>query len=250
MHDLSVGAIYRVWSCGFRGAGARHATSVSTGAATGSRSVNKNRMICMQPFPRVTWDITRFDSRSGRPTFQDLADMGSRSVTGHCNRSGRDARVILRGASLGDVYEARWWPDWTGTGWRTANCAVVSRHQDHRPPRGLQPAGRWPGVGRAGRRNGGHASSALTAVGVLPAGERGPVPSVGRLSGSPPQCPRRPWLAKLVIRSREALCASGRKAYYRRYCSGPRQLHSHGVAHVAVGPGFFNAFIDLRRKWR
>ena len=45
--------------------------------------------------------------------------MGSRSVTGHCNRSGRDARVILRGASLGDVYEARWWPDWTGAGWRT-----------------------------------------------------------------------------------------------------------------------------------
>jgi ABC-2 type transport system permease protein len=79
-------------------------------------------------------------------------------------------------------------------------------------------------------------------------GERGPVPSVGRLSGSPPQCPRRPWLEKLAIRSRAALCASGRKAYYHRYCSGPRQLHSHGVAHVAVGPGFFNAFIDLRRS--
>jgi hypothetical protein len=78
--------------------------------------------------------------------------MGSRSVTGHCNRSGRDARVILRGASLGDVYEARWWPDWTGTGWRTGNCAVVSRDPDQRPPRGLQPAGRWPGAGRAGRR--------------------------------------------------------------------------------------------------
>jgi hypothetical protein len=57
-----------------------------------------------------------------------------------------------------------------------------------------------------------------------------------------------PWLEKLVIRSREALCASGRKAYHHRYCSGPRQLHSHGVAHVAVGPGFFNASIDLRRK--
>jgi esterase FrsA len=65
---------------------------------------------------------------------------------------------------------------------------------------------------------------------------------------APPQCPRRPWLEKLVIRSREALCASGRKAYNHRYCSGPRQLHSHGVAHVAVGPGFLNAFIDLRRK--
>ena len=184
----------------------------------------------------------RFDSRSARPTFQDLANLGSRSVTGHCNRSGRDARVILRGASLGDVYEARWWPDWTGTGCRTVTAPVFPDIRINALPEGYSRASaaradaeRWP------------CSSVLTAVGVLPAGERGPVPSVGRLSGSPPQCPRRPWLEKLVIRSREALCASGRKAYYNRYSSGPRQLHSHGVAHVAVGSGF-NAFIDLRRK--
>ena len=49
------------------------------------------------------------------------------------------------------------------------NCAVVSRHPDQRPLRGLRPAGRWPG---GPTRNGGHVSSVLTAVGVLPAGGR------------------------------------------------------------------------------
>jgi hypothetical protein len=91
---------------GFRGAGARHTTLVSIGTATGSRSVNQNRMICMRPFPRVEWGVTRSSSPSARAAFQDLADMGSRSVTGHCDRRGRDAMVILRGTRLGDVYEA------------------------------------------------------------------------------------------------------------------------------------------------
>jgi hypothetical protein len=103
----------------------------------------------MQPFPRADLGITRFDSRSGRPTFQDLADMGSRSVTGHCNRSGRDARVILRGASLGEVYEARWWPDWTGTGWRTVTAPLfpdirINALSEGYSPRAGQMAGRPP----------------------------------------------------------------------------------------------------------
>jgi hypothetical protein len=203
----------------------------------------------MQPFPGADLGITRFDSRSGRPTFQDLADMGSRSVTGHCNRSGRDARVILRGASLGEVYEARWWPDWTGTGWRTVTAPLFPDIQISALSEGYSPrAGQMTGRPPRGRRG---TVAMLARSSPQWAWWRrggGPVPSVGRLSGSPPQCPCRPWLEKLVIRSRGALCASGRKAYYHRYCSGPRQLHSHGVAHVAVGSGFFNAFIDLRRK--
>ena len=93
----------------------------------------------------------RFDSRSARPTFRDLAGMGSRSVTGHCNRSGRDARVILRGASLGDVYDARWWPDWTGTGWRTVTAPVFPDIRINALPEGYSRASaaradaeRWP----------------------------------------------------------------------------------------------------------
>jgi hypothetical protein len=72
--------------------------------------------------------------------------MGSRSVTGHCNRSGRDARVILRGASLGDVYEARWWPDWTGTGWRTVTAPLFPGIRINALPEGysLRADGRAP----------------------------------------------------------------------------------------------------------
>jgi hypothetical protein len=61
----------------------------------------------------------------------------------------RDARVILRGASLGEVYEARW--------------------------------------RQTGPEQGGERSSLQWAC--CRQGERGPVPSVGRLSGSPPRCP-------------------------------------------------------------
>jgi hypothetical protein len=203
----------------------------------------------MRPFPGVDLGITRFDSRSARPAFQDLADVGSRSVTGQCNRSGRDARVILRAASLGDVYEARWWPDWTGAGWRTVTAPLFSGHPDQRPPRGLLPAGRWPGAARAGRAErwpcwlGPHRSGRAAGGGRADQCRASAACLDHRRSARAV-----PWLENLVIGSCEALCASGRKAYYHRYCSGPRQLHSHGVAHVAVGPGFFNAFIDLRRK--
>jgi hypothetical protein len=137
--------------------------------------------------------------------------------------------------------------------------------------------------GQAG--NGGHASSVLAAVGVLPAG--GARTSAGRrqavwiaaavlaslatlfrsagvchpvnalrpwllaiavapfwtessyVRGRPADVKRRdvgtgiaaagcryaPWLGELVISSRNALCASARKAYYHGYSSGPRQLH-------------------------
>ncbi len=130
------------------------------------------------------------------------------------------------------------------------NCAVVFRTSGSTPSERAtacgQMAGRRP---RGPTRNGGHAGSVLTAVGVPPAGG-----SADQCRASAARLDHRrsaravPWLENLVIGSCEALCASGRKAYYHRYCSGPRQLHSHGVAHVAVGSGFFNAFIHLRRK--
>lgn len=104
----------------------------------------------MQPFPGVDLGITGFDRRSGRPTSQDLADMGPRSVTSHCNRSGRDARVILRVASLGDVYEDRWWPDWTGTGWRTVTAPLFPDIRINALPEAysLRADGRAPAAGR------------------------------------------------------------------------------------------------------
>ena len=59
-------------------------------------------------------------------------------------------------------------PNWTGAGWRTVIAPLFPDIWINAPHRGRQPVGRWPGRGQAG--NGGHASSVLAAVGVLPAG--------------------------------------------------------------------------------